>query len=49
MAKAEVREIVKQLVTQPNLRRVAGPSGQLKYESEWIPLVDSLVVRFDKA
>jgi Dyp-type peroxidase family len=48
MAKAEVREIVKRLVTQPNLRRAAGPSGQLKYESEWMPLVDSLVVRFDK-
>ena len=44
LAEVELREIVKQIVQLPNLRRAAGPSGE---KQEFLKLADSLCARFD--
>ena len=44
LAEVALREIVKQIVQLPNLRRAAGPSGE---KQEFLKLADSLCARFD--
>ncbi|MDA0262073.1 MAG: hypothetical protein O3A21_07775, partial [Proteobacteria bacterium] len=46
VAEIELREILKQIVMLPNLRRAAGPRGE---KTEFLKLADSLCVRFDTA